>query len=124
MNSSCAEHISQIFKFLAPFVFLSVAFATLNAHLGMPPFALFLVSLSLTDDTPLLIRLEICQLYTPTCLLLMMMITFFFNVTDTGEEKDYDTLQRALTLILQVLGWGSASRYPVLASLHCSSCFP
>lgn len=53
-----------LFKVLAPFVFLSAAFATLNARLGMPPFALFLVALSLTD---------------------VMTMTFFFNVTDTGS---------------------------------------
>ncbi|KAH9044928.1 Phosphatidylinositolglycan class N-domain-containing protein [Lactarius deliciosus] len=53
-----------LFKILAPFVFLSAAFATLNARLGMPPFALFLVALSLTD---------------------VMTMTFFFNVTDTGS---------------------------------------
>ncbi|KAH9985887.1 Phosphatidylinositolglycan class N-domain-containing protein [Russula compacta] len=53
-----------LFKILAPFVFLSATFATLNARLGMPPFALFLVALSLTD---------------------VMTMTFFFNVTDTGS---------------------------------------
>ncbi|KAH9054908.1 PigN-domain-containing protein [Lactarius vividus] len=53
-----------LFKVFAPFVFLSAAFATLNARLGMPPFALFLVALSLTD---------------------VMTMTFFFNVTDTGS---------------------------------------
>ncbi|KAI0290310.1 PigN-domain-containing protein [Russula brevipes] len=53
-----------IFKIIAPFVFLSAAFATLNARLGMPPFALYLVALSLTD---------------------VMTMTFFFNVTDTGS---------------------------------------
>jgi phosphatidylinositol glycan class N len=41
--------LPQIFKIVAPFVFLSAAFATLNARLGMPPFALFLIALSLTD---------------------------------------------------------------------------
>jgi F0F1-type ATP synthase assembly protein I len=41
--------VTQIFKIVAPFVFLSAAFATLNARLGMPPFALFLIALSLTD---------------------------------------------------------------------------
>ncbi|KAI0270500.1 Phosphatidylinositolglycan class N-domain-containing protein [Gloeopeniophorella convolvens] len=54
-----------LFKLLAPFVFLSAAFVTLNARLGMPPFTLFLVALSLTD---------------------VMTMTFFFNVTDTGER--------------------------------------
>ncbi|KAF8257678.1 alkaline phosphatase-like protein [Lactarius quietus] len=53
-----------LFKILSPFVFLSAAFATLNERLGMPPFALFLVALSLTD---------------------VMTMTFFFNVTDTGS---------------------------------------
>lgn len=41
--------VTQIFKIISPFVFLSAAFATLNARLGMPPFALFLIALSLTD---------------------------------------------------------------------------
>ena len=41
--------VPQIFKIVAPFVFLSAAVATLNARLGMPPFALFLIALSLTD---------------------------------------------------------------------------
>lgn len=41
--------VTQIFKIVAPFVFLSAAFATLNARLGMPPFALFLIALCLTD---------------------------------------------------------------------------
>jgi len=41
--------ILQIFKIVAPFVFPLGRVATLNARLGMPPFALFLVALSLTD---------------------------------------------------------------------------
>ncbi|KAI0061303.1 PigN-domain-containing protein [Artomyces pyxidatus] len=53
-----------IFKILAPYAILSASFATLNARLGMPPFALFLVALTLTDG---------------------MTMTFFFNVTDTGS---------------------------------------
>ncbi|THH21384.1 hypothetical protein EW146_g133 [Bondarzewia mesenterica] len=53
-----------IFKILAPYVLLSAAFATLNARLGMPPFALFMVALTLTDG---------------------MTMSFFFNVTDTGS---------------------------------------
>jgi len=44
-----ADTFTQIFKIVAPFVFLSAAFSTLNARLGMPPFALFLIALSLTD---------------------------------------------------------------------------
>jgi hypothetical protein len=73
----------------------------------MPPFALFLVSLSLTDGavTYLLIHLVISHLHMLTRSLWMMTITFLFNVTDTGEEKDYQTSQRALTLpVLQVHG--------------------
>jgi phosphatidylinositol glycan class N len=36
-------------KILAPYVPLSAAFAALHAKLGLPPFALFLVALTLTD---------------------------------------------------------------------------
>ncbi|KAI0314892.1 Phosphatidylinositolglycan class N-domain-containing protein [Amylostereum chailletii] len=53
-----------IFKILAPYVLLSASFATLNTRLRMPPFALFLVALTLTDG---------------------MTMTFFFKVTDTGS---------------------------------------
>ncbi|KAG9310904.1 Phosphatidylinositolglycan class N-domain-containing protein [Chiua virens] len=53
-----------IFKIVAPYVILSVIFATLNACLRLPPFSLFLVALTLTDG---------------------MTVTFFLNVTDTGS---------------------------------------
>ncbi|KAI6002424.1 Phosphatidylinositolglycan class N-domain-containing protein [Pisolithus orientalis] len=53
-----------IFKIVCPYVILSVAFATLNARLHLPPFSLFLVALTLTDG---------------------MTMTFFLNVTDTGS---------------------------------------
>ncbi|TDL27113.1 PigN-domain-containing protein [Rickenella mellea] len=53
-----------IFKIIAPYVMLSAVFATLNSQLGLPPFSLFLIALSMTD---------------------MMTITFFLNVTDTGS---------------------------------------
>ncbi|TFY71502.1 hypothetical protein EVG20_g1485 [Dentipellis fragilis] len=53
-----------IFKILVPYVQLSACFALLTKRLGMPPFALFLVALALTDG---------------------MTMTFFFNVTDTGS---------------------------------------
>jgi len=43
---------------------LSVFFSALNSRLGLPPFSLFLVALTLTD---------------------VMTITFFLNVTDTGS---------------------------------------
>jgi hypothetical protein len=83
---------SQIFKIVAPFVFLSATFATLNARLGMPPFALFLVALCLTDGA-LYPCLHIPSLgyprqtvLTPTSLFpAVMTMTFFFNVTDTGK---------------------------------------
>ena len=39
----------QLYKIVAPYVMLSAVFATLNARLGLPPFSLFLVALSLTD---------------------------------------------------------------------------
>jgi len=53
-----------VFKIVAPFAILSASFAALNARLGLPPFSLFLVALTLTD---------------------IMTMTFFFNVTDTGS---------------------------------------
>ncbi|KAJ7738485.1 Phosphatidylinositolglycan class N-domain-containing protein [Mycena maculata] len=53
-----------VFKIIAPYVVLSVIFATLNDALHLPPFSLFLVALTLTDG---------------------MTLTFFFNVTDTGS---------------------------------------
>ncbi|KDQ54666.1 hypothetical protein JAAARDRAFT_71932 [Jaapia argillacea MUCL 33604] len=53
-----------VFKIVAPYVILSVAFATLNARLRLPPFSLFLVAMTLTDG---------------------MTVTFFFNVTDIGS---------------------------------------
>jgi phosphatidylinositol glycan class N len=36
-------------KILAPYVPLSAVFAALHVRLGLPPFALFLVALTLTD---------------------------------------------------------------------------
>lgn len=39
----------QIFKIVAPYVMLAVYFAQLNYNLGLPPFRLFLVALTLTD---------------------------------------------------------------------------
>ncbi|KAF7984541.1 hypothetical protein HWV62_13727 [Athelia sp. TMB] len=53
-----------IFKIIAPYVMLSIFFAALNSRLGLPPFSLFLVAVTLTD---------------------VMTITFFLNVTDTGS---------------------------------------
>ncbi|KAI5122738.1 hypothetical protein M0805_009823 [Coniferiporia weirii] len=53
-----------ISKIIAPYVMLSATFATLSLELRMPPFALFLIALSMTDG---------------------MTITFFASVTDTGS---------------------------------------
>ncbi|KAF8644368.1 hypothetical protein AX16_008507 [Volvariella volvacea WC 439] len=53
-----------IFKIVAPYIILSLTFATLNHRLNLPPFSLFLVAMTLTDG---------------------MTLTFFFNVTDTGS---------------------------------------
>ena len=39
----------QIFKIVAPYIMLSVFFADLNHRLGLPPFSLFMVALTLTD---------------------------------------------------------------------------
>ena len=38
-----------MFKIVAPYVILALAFAILNARLRLPPFSLFLVALTLTD---------------------------------------------------------------------------
>lgn len=84
MYLSLADHEFQLFKILSPFVFLSATFATLNARLGMPPFALFLVALSLTDGAPTCFFVSDCRL---TPLHVVMTMTFFFNVTDTGKTS-------------------------------------
>ncbi|KAF8919551.1 Phosphatidylinositolglycan class N-domain-containing protein [Mucidula mucida] len=52
------------FKIVAPYLILALTFATLTYRLHLPPFALFLNALMLTDG---------------------MTLTFFFNVTDTGS---------------------------------------
>ncbi|KAH9017387.1 alkaline phosphatase-like protein [Lactarius pseudohatsudake] len=69
-----------LFKILAPFVFLSAAFATLNARLGMPPFALFLVALSLTDGS----WLQIGQSISHFCITSLLLV-FSAGVTSFGE---------------------------------------
>ncbi|KAJ3984026.1 Phosphatidylinositolglycan class N-domain-containing protein [Lentinula detonsa] len=51
-------------KIITPYVILAIATAAVTHSLGLPPFSLFLVALCLTDG---------------------MTLTFFFNVTDTGE---------------------------------------
>lgn len=53
-----------VFKIVAPYVILSSTFATLNARVALPPFALFKVALGLTD---------------------VMSLTFFYLVRDTGS---------------------------------------
>ncbi|KAF7307451.1 PigN domain-containing protein [Mycena indigotica] len=57
-----------IFKIIVPYIILAVTFATLNDALRLPPFSLFLVALTLTPG---------------------MTLTFFFNVTDTGEPSTF-----------------------------------
>ncbi|KIY66248.1 PigN-domain-containing protein [Cylindrobasidium torrendii FP15055 ss-10] len=53
-----------VFKIVSPYLILALAFATITRNLHMPPFALFLNALMLTDG---------------------MTLVFFFNVTDTGS---------------------------------------
>ncbi|KIY52039.1 PigN-domain-containing protein [Fistulina hepatica ATCC 64428] len=53
-----------IFKIVVPYVILSLTFAALNHRLGLPPFSLFTVALSVTSG---------------------MTLTFFFKVSDTGS---------------------------------------
>ena len=48
-SHTTADCSKQIFKIIVPYVILSMVFATLNARLGLPPFSLFLVALTLTD---------------------------------------------------------------------------
>ncbi|KAJ6541822.1 Phosphatidylinositolglycan class N-domain-containing protein [Mycena capillaripes] len=62
--SPFAMALLLVFKIVAPYIILSVTFATLNDALHLPPFSLFLVALTLADG---------------------MTLTFFFNVTDTGS---------------------------------------
>ena len=121
--------VPQIFKIVAPFVFLSAAVATLNARLGMPPFALFLIALSLTDGA--IISSEpndhdrVTNQPNPPCYSVMTM-TFFFNVTDTGKGAAAASCSGYcidLTPIMQVRGYRSASRYRTFVSLRCFSCF-
>lgn len=50
----------QIFKIVAPYVILAVLFAHLNHRLGLPPFSLFLVALTLTDGESCCARIEPC----------------------------------------------------------------
>ncbi|EIM84449.1 PigN-domain-containing protein [Stereum hirsutum FP-91666 SS1] len=84
-----------ILKILAPYVILSAVFATLNARLGMPPFALFLVALTMTDG---------------------MTLTFFFNVTDTGSwlEIGQSISYFCITSLLLVFSGGIAAAGRVL----------
>jgi Phosphatidylinositolglycan class N (PIG-N) len=75
---------SQVFKIIAPYIILSATFANLNARLHLPPFSLFLVALTLTDGAILIFPFSHNILI---CLFLSgMTLTFFFNVTDTGER--------------------------------------
>lgn len=65
---------------MAPYVILSAAFATLNSRLGLPPFSLFFIAMSLTDG----------MCFSPHRILNTadsssgMTLTFFLQVTDTG----------------------------------------
>ncbi|TDL27114.1 alkaline phosphatase-like protein [Rickenella mellea] len=54
-------------KIVAPFVLLSAVLATLNSRLGLPPFSLLRIALSMTD---------------------VMTLTFFLNVSDKGSWQD------------------------------------
>ncbi|KAI0035528.1 Phosphatidylinositolglycan class N-domain-containing protein [Vararia minispora EC-137] len=79
-----------VFKMLSPYVMLSACFAVLNRRLNMPPFALFLVALALTDG---------------------MTVTFFFKVTDTGSwlEIGQSISHFCITSLLLVFSAGIAA---------------
>ena len=70
-----------MFKIFAPYIILPAFFAMLNARLQLPPFSLFLVALMLTDgESEGLLHVTVPNHQT------VMTITFFLNVTDTGEQ--------------------------------------
>ena len=79
-----------MFKIIAPFVILASVFATLNARLGLPPFSLFLMALTLTDGEWRCLFLfddhRDIEHHSIT-LGIGMTVAFFFQVTDTGEES-------------------------------------
>ena len=51
VHSLEGDLVRQVFKIVAPYTMLSVSFALLNDALGLPPFSLLLVALTLTDGT-------------------------------------------------------------------------
>ncbi|KAG6336740.1 hypothetical protein ID866_2345 [Astraeus odoratus] len=75
-----------IFKIVCPYVILSAAFAVLNARLGLPPFSLFLVALTLTDG---------------------MTVTFFLNVTDTGSWLEIGQSISFFCITSLLLAWSA-----------------
>lgn len=74
-----------MFKIVAPFVILASIFATLNARLHLPPFSLFLIALTLTDGEQKIRSSFYAFLTVPNWFGVVMTVTFFFQVTDTGS---------------------------------------
>lgn len=50
-RGSTHSYFMQIFKIIAPYIILASCFQILNTRLGLPPFSLFLVALTITDGT-------------------------------------------------------------------------
>ncbi|KAK0480758.1 Phosphatidylinositolglycan class N-domain-containing protein [Armillaria novae-zelandiae] len=73
-----------LFKIVAPYIILSVVFATLTYQLHLPPFALFLNALMITDG---------------------MTVTFFFNVTDTGSWLEIGQTISFFVVASLLLAW-------------------
>ncbi|KAK0192589.1 Phosphatidylinositolglycan class N-domain-containing protein [Armillaria mellea] len=73
-----------LFKIVAPYIILSVVFATLTYQLHFPPFALFLNALMITDG---------------------MTVMFFFNVTDTGSWLEIGQTISFFVVASLLLAW-------------------
>ncbi|KAK0203761.1 Phosphatidylinositolglycan class N-domain-containing protein [Desarmillaria ectypa] len=73
-----------LFKIVAPYIILSVVFATLTYQLHLPPFALFLNALMITDG---------------------MTVIFFFNVTDTGSWLEIGQTISFFVVASLLLAW-------------------
>ncbi|KAK0220043.1 Phosphatidylinositolglycan class N-domain-containing protein [Armillaria fumosa] len=73
-----------LFKIVSPYIILSVVFATLTYQLHLPPFALFLNALMITDG---------------------MTVIFFFSVTDTGSWLEIGQTISFFVVASLLLAW-------------------
>ncbi|KZS89542.1 alkaline phosphatase-like protein [Sistotremastrum niveocremeum HHB9708] len=93
-----------ILKIIAPYVVLSAAFATLNDQLGLAPFSLFMVALTLTDG---------------------MTVAFFYNVRDHGSWLEIGQTISFFVISSLLLVWSAgvcaAGRWLMAGSLGSQS---